>query len=1114
MKRIFTLVLSALMLGGGNAFAQEEDMTSYIVNAGFDTDLTWNADGSKKGPKVNEKELSNRSIAYETEDGSLYATVNSKTDKKRADGRTYEATNGFVGQLNGWEWVNLSDATKPNERHESKSCEWVYFGTVPYDLAADAVPIADDGTQYLTVPATTDEFDCGNGALYLRAGWGNSFAYQQVVKLPCAVYRLEYWTINVNPNTTASATDLSKITCRKDVFQEEGGSALTATEWTKHEFEFTPTSEFTIQFGFKAGNGGSGSTPWVYIDGIKLYKIDEADPMDIIWSDIYDTQEEILEFANEEPWSNYPGLCDELNDYVQEIVEDKETLTELEAALQAMTAFKSKLIALKDTLEMFESLKTEAETLRDAVVSYPGIDAFSQAIDDLGEAMLSAKADEVGKVYDDLVEAIKTYRFSQVATADNPADYTFLVKSPYFTQTAANPTIIYAADGTIESIEYPNASTYTAGSKPADGSSDGWYNAGTTEGDHRLNWVDGRVCWNAWRTNAQDVAVAQDLTDLPNGVYTVSAEMKTQADYVSNQHIYATNNLSSKVSPALTEGKWETEEWDYLTTKKIIVYNGKLTIGAIGSAKDGSTNQTGWFVVTNFRLQYYGPASADEMDDAVNDKFQEATDYAATMHLAKDKADLLGTIDYTKNPLDLDSLANFMKIASASEARYASVLEGTYKNLQDSIQNTKNSYSTMARKWAAVPVNYMTNYIGSAEATYTELDSITRILRIYHDELIPALQKAENAKFKTELAQNFINNTITNVDEKLTAYTQKDAFLREQIAALNEGVDVATRADVPVEAGTDMTAYITNATVDDNKATGWTFIKIKGDGDGAKSGQQVDGNGSGYYMDTWQASGGIRATWYQVLDVPNGTYTVSNIMRSPGTGAYLFASDKEPIETTNEVKTLDPAANNVLSLATLTPTNVTKYVNSAATSLETGGDSILNAADAYGEIWTAAADKVITAMNLDISGVTEEFNIYQLAIEANNGDETCPKAVNATDWAILSANDGKGRGWFNNSLQYEVTNHTLVIGVTCDYQFINKTEADAYTGDWFSADNFQLTLITPGDNTGWDPTTEIEETEIATAPAATGRMYNLLGQPVNKSYKGIIIKDGKAYLNN
>ena len=119
MKRIFTLVLSALMLGGGNAFAQEEDMTSYIVNAGFDTDLTWNADGSKKGPKVNEKELSNRSIAYETEDGSLYATVNSKTDKKRADGRTYEATNGFVGQLNGWEWVNLSDATKPNERHES-----------------------------------------------------------------------------------------------------------------------------------------------------------------------------------------------------------------------------------------------------------------------------------------------------------------------------------------------------------------------------------------------------------------------------------------------------------------------------------------------------------------------------------------------------------------------------------------------------------------------------------------------------------------------------------------------------------------------------------------------------------------------------------------------------------------------------------------------------------------------------------------------------------------------------------------------------------------------------------------------------------------------------------
>ena len=74
--------------------------------------------------------LSNRSIAGVAADGTLYATVNPSTPKKRSDGRTLEATNGFVGMMQGWEWVNVDDATKPNPRIESKACEWVYFGTL------------------------------------------------------------------------------------------------------------------------------------------------------------------------------------------------------------------------------------------------------------------------------------------------------------------------------------------------------------------------------------------------------------------------------------------------------------------------------------------------------------------------------------------------------------------------------------------------------------------------------------------------------------------------------------------------------------------------------------------------------------------------------------------------------------------------------------------------------------------------------------------------------------------------------------------------------------------------------------------------------------------------
>lgn len=68
----------------------------------------------------------------------------------------------------------------------------------------------------------------------------------------------------------------------------------------------------------------------------------------------------------------------------------------------------------------------------------------------------------------------------------------------------------------------------------------------------------------------------------------------------------------------------------------------------------------------------------------------------------------------------------------------------------------------------------------------------------------------------------------------------------------------------------------------------------------------------------------------------------------------------------------------------------------------------------------------------------------------------------------------------------------------------------ASSKSWFKVDNFRLTFY--GTESAKEET-EIEDIEIATAPA-TGILYNLLGQPVNKSYKGIIIKDGKAYLNN
>ena len=322
MKRL--LLFAAGIVMSMASFAQEDDVTNYIQNAGFDEDLTWQTDGAKKDLIDQSTVLSDRSIAGIAADSSVYALVNPSTPKTRADGRTFEATNGFIGRVQGW--TIETNQTFPK-------CEWVYFGTIPYDLVPQAIPIADDGGTYLEVPSKPDAYNSDDniGFAYLRAGWGGRAVYKQTVKLPCAKYRLEYWAININPSGT-NGKNLSKVTCRKDVFVDETG--FSDQEWTLHTIEFTPTAEFSMEFGFES-EGGSGSNPFLCIDGIKLTKIDDADPVPLFQSDCYDLMDEFEALQGE--MSDYQGLYGEMEDVKNElygmITEDVE---ELKAALEAI----------------------------------------------------------------------------------------------------------------------------------------------------------------------------------------------------------------------------------------------------------------------------------------------------------------------------------------------------------------------------------------------------------------------------------------------------------------------------------------------------------------------------------------------------------------------------------------------------------------------------------------------------------------------------------------------------------------------------------------------------------------------------------------------------------
>ena len=128
-----------------------------------------------------------------------------------------------------------------------------------------------------------------------------------------------------------------------------------------------------------------------------------------------------------------------------------------------------------------------------------------------------------------------------------------------------------------------------------------------------------------------------------------------------------------------------------------------------------------------------------------------------------------------------------------------------------------------------------------------------------------------------------------------------------------------------------------------------------------------------------------------------------------------------------------------------------------------------------------------------------------------NGGQTATDAENDT----LMVNNGWGRGWHYTSLDIEVKNHVLTIGITCDSTFTQKYGGSAFAGTWFSADNFRLVQLSAGDNEGWNPAAGIssvsdEEFSVSVedgriiAPEGS-RAYSVSGMPVNI---GTAVPDG------
>ncbi len=759
----------------------------------------------------------------------------------------------------------------------------------------------------------------------------------------------------------------------------------------------------------------------------------------------------------------------------------------------------------------------------ESATTYPGIDAFLGAYDEVSEAVQGATADTFADCLAQLKEAINNYYFSQEVTADNPADYSFLISAPHFTTMAAAPTY----DNGVAT--YPVEEELTAGTAPSFANKGNWNNTGyVTDGDQRINFAQGRVCWNLWDNHAGLHAIQQELTGLPNGYYTVTADMITQPDYVYEAHVFAKSTAAEATSPFLSEGNWSDANdgvWTTLTTEKVIVADGKLTLGGKSNFPEG--NQKGWFCITNVKLHYHGPFTAEDYKVIFDQTVADVEAMCDTMVFKGDKAAFAAVIAEFKNAAtieemtaSLDTINKAKAVAQASIDKWIGVNTGSWANLKDSI--AAGVYTADAAAFAQKVVDFMTAEIYADAATYTTMDARTEILRSYRDSFLPKYMEVEgNTTFTTEAAKGVIAATLAQIKSELGAITTfpTAATMSNYVTILNNAVAEAARLEAlnaTPAAGTDFTGLIKNADVNaDSNGTGWIINKGAGNTNTA-AGQQYDNDANGRYLDSYNSTAGkLNYTAYQILEnIPNGTYEVKAMTRATGQGAYLYAiADNDTVN--GQFTHLTPNAD----------FNYTQWVDNNLLNAE-GTDSIAETTDTYGPIWMESAAYVRDVMGIQIltdleTGTTAEAYIAEW-LEGNVPTEEQSKHLN-----IVQANTGKGRGWAYNTVQIEVKNHTLTLGVSTDSTFTvghvdTKGEPCVpFTGTWFSADNFVLTMLTAGDNTGWNGTsTGIEGVENAAAVSiengvivTEGTIYSISGTRVANGTKvpaGVyIIRNGK-----
>jgi hypothetical protein len=852
--------------------------------------------------------------------------------------------------------------------------------------------------------------------------------------------------------------------------------------------------------------------------------------------------DEVRQKISDAGFEGFAGIVDDAYWVFDGEIDDAKTTEELDAILASINAAYDNY---NKSLVFVSSLDELINMSEDMIAStdFPGKADFQTAYDN---ALAKAKTDDASalgedagayfdQIYVDLAKARADYLDTQAADETGAKDFTALVKHPWFVNAEYTPTQNEDGTWTLKEAtwawgdvqgqdDYTNKlnGERTDIASEVELASDAdvlnqWYKRfksfgnGWSANGYHLFYQGGLIgVSTGWNSGYDDwEGICQQLVGLPNGYYSLKGLMRGNAagdgkwndDNMPPYHnIFAQNSEETVVrsvvghtdsyySPDYGWYEWNPNVWQEHKTGTIKVDDGKLLIG-------GQSSMTANF--TGFRLMFYGtnpPFSAMIQEDI--DKVNAAAEALTFAGDKKAVADLLAQIQL---PL-ADAAAYDAAIAvivsandyinKATGAMNAFTAEATYGEL-----GTTYADDTDASEMIATALAYVIG-LGEKESDTYELMAPANAAAAKYSEYLALYAKAKafgDANLNTILA--------AQVAEMKAAYKETDAiqaYLDELALPYNVALFASLgAADASEAAPVNVTGLLVNPTFENeagenDPTTGWS-------GASPSTNMYAVGN-----AELWNASA---FTFSQKLvGLPAGTYE----LRARALYRDAGAVNADNVKAYNEAGSEEAWANHNAELFARVDDNNDQFSYiKAAQSLKKTEPSFTTAnfkPNEYDEV-TGEAIGWDLMLDINVQGAQSwDGAVIPSTMEAPADPFDTRVDVDGTIYWYPSSMYGfymcckNYPDAYANSVKITINKgETLEVGIR---------KPVAIGSDWVIMDDFELYYLS-GDKFQ-ETVTAIEEVE--SADDADAPIYNVAGQIVDESYKGIIIKNGVKSIN-